>query len=130
MNKTLHDKESYPPRSEQSLWKDYFFLTQELMKCLDSQDGEMFQELLDQREEMQKRIEEVQKEQSLQNPSSEPYLKTAEGRQLLRDIKALNDQIMQKARRFNQKLHQHNDISKAYEGTNYPMSGMRMDRQR
>ncbi|QGG47504.1 hypothetical protein [Heliorestis convoluta] len=130
MNKALYDSEGYPLRSEKELWHDYLFLTKEIHKSLDGQEGEMLLELLNQREELQKRIEAEQEKIVQQDPATPFFLKTEEGKKFFYDIKALNDQITIKLRQQSNKLQQHNEVSRAYEGANVSMAGMHMDRQR
>ena len=108
-------------KNSQELWSDYLFLTKEMSKFLEQQDMELFYELMEQRERLQKVIEEVQ---------DEIFSLSVVGQQLIQNIQCVNRSITLKMQHIvNANRNQHN-VSRAYDGlgTN-AVVGNRMDRQ-
>ncbi len=108
-----------PERSIQGLWEDYLFLTKEMGKFLD-QDMDLFYELMDQRERLQKIIEKV---------GDESFCLSTPGQQLLQSIQKINQNVTLKLQYImNNSRNQHNR-SNAYDSLGIDFVGNRMDRQ-
>lgn len=108
-------------KNSQELWSDYLFLTKEMSKFLEQQDMELFYELMEQRETLQKIIEEVQ---------DDGFSVSVVGQQLIQNIQGANRNITLKMQHIvNNSRNQHN-ISRAYDGLGPDSAvGNRMDRQ-
>jgi len=107
-------------KSIQELWDDYYFLTKEMGKFLELQDMELFAELLEQRETLQKMIEAAQ---------DDDFALSDSGKELLQTIQKANQNVVLKLQYLiNNSRNQHN-ISRAYDGLGTDFVGNRMDRQ-
>jgi len=108
-------------KTSQELWNDYFFLTEEMSKFLEQQEMELFYELMQQREALQKIIDEVQDDE---------FLLSIAGQQFLQKVRESNQSIALKLQYvINNNRNQHN-VSRAYDGLGTDATvGNRMDRQ-
>lgn len=103
------------------LWSDYLFLTRQMDKFISKQNYDMFFDLARQRECLQEMIDQA---------SDQHYKLTAEGQQVLADIKRDNQIIMNKLRMFLNSIKQEDALNQAYDP--YAVSrqvGGWMDRQ-
>ena len=73
-------------KTAQALWRDYQFLTKEMMKFLAKQDMELFYDLMNQREQLQSLIE--------QTPDH-GFKASPEGRSLISEIQQESQAIIQ-----------------------------------
>lgn len=99
-------------------WQDYLFLTNEIEKCLMRQDFQLANELLNQREKLQKMIEDSQ---------DDTFRVSNEGKQMLREVAAKNSgitQILHMLRNRKQKTHA---VANAYDRQGMNSLGNRMD---
>lgn len=106
-------------KSSQELWNDYYFLTKEMGKFLELQDMELFAELMEQRESLQKMLE----------TSDDGFRVSLLGQQLLQSIKKTNENIVLKLQYLVNNTRNQRNISRAYDGLETDLVGNRMDRQ-
>ena len=108
-------------KASKELWNDYLFLTKEMSQFLEQQDMDLFYELMEQRETLQKIIEEVR---------DEVFSLSVVGQQLIQNIQCANRSITLKMQHIvNANRNQHN-VSRAYDGLGTDaVVGNRMDRQ-
>lgn len=105
-------------RSAAGLWKDYVFLTNEMLKFISRREMDMFYSLLEQRETLQPLLE-----------AADPaFRESAAGKELYNQALAANQQISDRLKLiYNQTVRQL-DIDQSYEGTGG--TGARIDFQR
>lgn len=99
-------------------WQDYFFLTNEVEKCVMRQDFDMLNELLMQREKIQ---------QSIDDSQDKSYIATTEGRDLLHIIAAKNSQIKQQLHMLRNQSEKNHAVANAYDRLGMGTTGYRMD---
>jgi len=105
-----------------ALWQDYLFLTRELLKFLGKeQDEELVQELLRQREQLQRAIDARQ---------DDSFRCSEAGRALLQEIAGLNRQGAQKLQLAMNRLRQQQQLSRAYDQMESFVGGLRFDTTR
>ncbi|MDF2500966.1 MAG: hypothetical protein K0Q77_1680 [Anaerosporomusa subterranea] len=104
-----------------SLWQDYLFLTKEIERFLSKKEYDLCFELMNQRESLQSQLDAV----------TDDFRLTAEGRQLLSDIRNRNQTILQGMHAALRVMQQQQSISSAYDGygSNRPV-GNRLDQKR
>lgn len=107
-------------KTSQELWNDYLFLTKEMSKFLDQQDMELFYGLMEQRETLQKLIEEA---------SDDEFRLSVIGKRLLQSIHRINQNITLKLQYIVNNSRNQHDVSKAYDGLGKSSVGNRMDWQ-
>ena len=88
-----------------NLWKDYRFLTREMLAFLAKQELDMFYELLNQRQALQVRIEATEDRE---------YLRSEEGRELAREVREEDVQIARQLRGSMTRLQQRRQVRQAY----------------
>lgn len=104
------------------LWRDYLFLTRELVKFLGKeQDADLVQELLNQRERLQEAIE---------GRTGDPFRLSEEGKSLIREIAAVNEQAQQQLQLALNRSRQQQQLAKAYDQGETFNEGQRFDRSR
>ena len=96
-------------KTPESLWRDYLFLTKEMLKFLDKQDMELFHELLNQRERLQAVIEET---------PDHGFRNSSEGRKLLSQLQEENKTLMSHFQATHSKARHHHQVAEAYSGGN------------
>ncbi|SHN80961.1 hypothetical protein [Desulfitobacterium chlororespirans] len=96
-------------KTPESLWRDYLFLTKEMLKFLDKQDMELFHELMNQRERMQVLVEET---------PDNGFKSSPEGRKLLAQIQEENWLLMNHFQATHSKAKHHHQVAEAYSGGN------------
>jgi len=107
-------------KSSSELWADYSFLTNEMAKFLNERDIELFYELMEQRETLQKLIDEN---------GDTTFCTSLAGQEVLRSIQQMDEknrftlQSMVNGRRKTE------SVSNAYGGVGTNGVGYRMDRQ-
>lgn len=103
-----------------SLWQDYLFITKELERFLEQKEYDLCFELMEQRETIQSRLDAM----------TDDFRLTAEGRQLLSDIREINQVIVQNMHAALRFMQQQQSISSAYDGygSNRPV-GNRLDQK-
>lgn len=94
-------------RTPCQMWQDYLFLTKEMVRFLEEEEFDLFNELLNQRETLQKQLETV-KEQGFHH--------SPEGKQVLIELRQLNKQMVFKLRYLLNRAEKHRKIGNAYEG--------------
>lgn len=103
------------------LWHDYFFLTKEMAKFLDKKDFDMFNEIMKQREAVQKNIDKA---------ANSEFIGSPEGKQLLLQIRQKDELIKGKLRLLLNSAKQEQTVSQAYDPYAAMANvGYRMDRQ-
>ncbi len=88
-----------------NLWQDYWFLTREMASFIARQELDMFYELQDQRVQLQALIDEA---------ADYDYLKTQQGRQMIREVQAADLQIATHLRGKMNQLSQQRQVRQAY----------------
>lgn len=103
-----------------SLWQDYLFITKEIERFLSKKEYDLCFQLMSQRETLQLQLD----------AATDDFRLTAEGRQLLSDIRNRNQTILQGMRAVLRVMQQQQSISSAYDGYggNRPV-GNRLDRK-
>ena len=91
------------------LWGKYLFLTQELLKFINQQDIDIFNELVPQRSKLIEMLEAL--------PSHE-YRKLDEFKEIAEKIKPMDREIMYKARAWLNKSRRQNSVVRSYDLTN------------
>ncbi len=110
-------------QTAKELWLDYWFLTREMSKFLMKKEWELFYELMRQRQIMQARIQQA----------DDDFKTTQEGRKLIFEIQQENNAIRQRLQFNLNRLKQHEQVSRAYDGVEIavrPMTGRRLDAKR
>lgn len=107
-------------RSAKDLWNDYLFLTKEMAKFLERKDLDMFNEIMKQREAVQKNIDEA---------TNSEFSRSQEGRQLLIQVKQKDELIKAKLRLLLNSAKQEQTVNQAYDPYSAVNIGYRMDRQ-
>jgi hypothetical protein len=104
-----------------SLWRDYLFLTEEIERFLIRKEYELCFELMNQRETLQAKLDE----------SADDFRLTAEGRQLLGNIRNRNQTILQGMHAVIRLMQQQQSFASAYDGygSDRPV-GNRLDQKR
>jgi len=102
------------------LWKDYRFLTNEMVSFLEKQEMDMFYALLDQRERLQAMIDERQ---------DNSYLDSAEGKAMAREIQTKDNVMRMVLRGEMSRMQQQRQMRHAYQNHMRLESGMRADHQ-
>ena len=93
-------------KAAKNLWLQYLSMTQELLKFIDAQDIEMFTTIVNQREQLIEKIDEL--------PSRE-YRKLDEFKAIADKIKPLDREIMYKARAWLNKSRRQNSMVRSYD---------------
>ena len=108
-----------PDRSAASLWRDYLFLTNEMLKFISRRELDMFYSLLEQREAIQSLLQAVDAE----------FRQSPAGKELLSQVAASNQLIRNRLQLiYNQAVRQL-EVDQSYEG-NTGETGARVDFQR
>ena len=102
------------------LWKDYRFLTCEMLSFLEKQEMDMFYALLDQRERLQAMIDERQ---------DYSYLNSDEGKAMAREIQTKDNVMRMVLRGEMARMQQQRQMRHAYQNRSMLESGMRADQQ-
>jgi hypothetical protein len=89
-----------------NLWGQYLSLTKELLKFIDQQDIDTFMVIVEHRQNLIKRIEEL--------PSHE-YRKLKEFKEIAEKIKPMDREIMYKARGWLNKSRRQNNVVRSYD---------------
>lgn len=90
----------------QQLWADYLFLTSEMERFVGQDGDEIFFDLLEQRERLQKKIDEVK----------DNWLATPEGQALYADVSKRNTVIVQYLKAALSRMKRQQEVSQAYDG--------------
>ena len=93
-------------KAAKNLWLQYLSMTQELLKFINAQDIEMFTTIVNQREQLIEKIDEL--------PSRE-YRKLDEFKAIADKIKPLDREIMYKARSWLNKSRRQNNMVRSYD---------------
>lgn len=93
-------------RTAKNLWTNYLSLTQELLKFIDRQDIDTFMIIVEHRQHLIKKIEEL--------PSHE-YRKLKEFKEIADKIKPMDREIMYKARGWLNKSRRQNNVVRSYD---------------
>lgn len=93
-------------RTAKNLWTNYLSLTQELLKFIDRQDIDTFMIIVEHRQHLIKKIEEL--------PSHE-YCKLKEFKDIAEKIKPMDREIMYKARGWLNKSRRQNNVVRSYD---------------
>lgn len=107
-------------KTSQELWNDYYFLTKEMAKFLEKQDMDIFSQLMEQRESLQRLIDDAK---------DDGFSVSATGRELLQNIQRANQNVVLKLQYLVNTNRNQNNVSRAYDGLGSAISGRRMDRQ-
>lgn len=99
-------------------WQDYLFLTNEIEKCLLRQDFEMTNELLNQREKLQKMIGDDQ---------NDTFHLSDEGQKMIRAVAAKNGTITQILHTLRNRKEKTHAVATAYDRFGMSSLGNRMD---
>lgn len=91
---------------EGRLWRDYLFLTREMLNFSNKKDLEMFYELLDQRERLQAMI---------QDAGDYRYLSTDEGRVLAKEVQDSDAAMNHNLRGGMARLRQQREVKNRYQ---------------
>ena len=91
------------------LWQKYFELTKELLKFSDQKDGELFMELVDQREQLIERIKAL--------PSND-YRESDECKAMIEQMIPMDKQIIYRARAWLNKSRRQNSAVRSYDVPN------------
>ena len=102
------------------LWRDYRFLTNEMLVFLERQEMTMFYSLLDQRLRLQSMIEERQ---------DSKYLNSEAGKALVREVQTKDNVIRMVLRGEMSRMQQQRQMRHAYQNRMMLESGMRADHQ-
>lgn len=94
-------------RTPQQMWQDYLFLTREMGRFLEEESMDMFNELINQREQLQKQLDSVK---------NQGFHHSSEGKQLIAEIGQLNKKMTFKLRYYVNKAKQQKKIDNAYDG--------------
>ena len=89
-----------------NLWSNYLSLTQELMKFIDRQDIDTFMMIVEHRQNLIKKIEEL---------PSKDYRKLKEFKEIADKIKPMDREIMYKARGWLTKSRRQNSVVRSYD---------------
>lgn len=107
-------------RSAASLWQDYLFLTNEMLKFVSRREMEMFYSLLEQRDRLQ----------SLLTESADgEFRQSAAGKELLGEIVEVNRTVDARLKLVYNQACRQQEIAQSYEGT-AGNRGARIDFQR
>lgn len=93
-------------KAAKNLWLQYLSMTQELLKFIDAQDIEMFTTIVNQREQLIGKIDEL---------PSRDYRKLDEFKAIADKIKPLDREIMYKARSWLNKSRRQNNMVRSYD---------------
>lgn len=96
-------------KTAQELWLDYRFLTKEMAKFLIKKDMDLFYQLMNQRERLQMIIDQTADKNFANSPT---------GRNLLTEIKAENQIIIERLQTVFNNSKRQQQISDAYSGYN------------
>lgn len=89
-----------------NLWSNYLSLTQELLKFIDRQDIDTFMMIVEHRQHLIKRIEEL---------PSKDYRKLKEFKEIADKIQPMDREIMYKARGWLNKSRRQNNVVRSYD---------------
>ena len=89
-----------------NLWSNYLSLTQELMKFIDRQDIDTFMMIVEHRQNLIKKIEEL---------PSKDYRKLKEFKEIADKIQPMDREIMYKARGWLNKSRRQNSVVRSYD---------------
>ncbi len=92
----------------EKLWRDYLFLTSEMLKFTSAEDIELFEDLLQQRERLLQTIKST--------PDKDDYIPSSRGQDVIREITKLDVDLREKVRTAQNMLKKNFAISSAYEG--------------
>lgn len=95
-------------KTAEVLWKDYQFLTKEILKFLLKQDMDLFYELMNQREKLQTIIDQT---------ADNDFKDSPEGRSLLVEIQQDSQNIMHNLQLQLLSQKRHHQVSEAYGAT-------------
>ena len=101
-----------------NLWRDYRFLTREMVTFIARQEMDMFYELLSQRDQLRLKIEEN---------GDRDYLKTEEGRDLAQEVRTSDARIALQLRGSMSQMKQRRQVRNAYQGSYTARVGSRTD---
>ena len=93
-------------KAAKNLWLQYLSMTQELLKFINAQDIEMFTTIVNQREQLIEKIDEL---------PSRDYRKLDEFKAIADKIKPLDREIMYKARSWLNKSRRQNNMVRSYD---------------
>lgn len=111
---------NFPEKPAAELWQDYQFLTVEMEKLLVKQDMDLFLELMEQRERLQKLIEETNDQEFRTSP---------QGISLLTKIQQTEKTIMLRLQLTRNKANQQHQISRAYDSMGASPAGHFINRK-
>ncbi len=94
-------------RTPHQMWQDYLFLSKEMFRFLEEEDMDLFNELMNQRETLQKQLEAVK---------HQGFHRSLEGKQFLDEIRQLNQKMTFKLRYYLNRAKQQQKVDDAYEG--------------
>jgi len=106
-------------RSANGLWQDYLFLTREMSKFLTRKDFDLFNEIMSQRDKLQKIID---------HASDGTFKHSLEGQAVLAAIRQENQKISLMLKINMNQLQQQHGVAQAYDG-GQPNAGRRFDYQ-
>lgn len=102
--------------TEQQLWEMYLDLSRELLKFIKAEDIDTFLQLVDQRQHIMERLQEIPQAQHVFGTS-------AAGIALREEIRPIDMQIMYKARTWLNKSRRNNMAVKSYDIVGYEAAG-------
>ncbi len=94
-------------KTAQALWQDYQFLTKEMMKFLARQDMDLFNELMNQREQLQPMIDQV---------ADYGFKDSPVGQTILAEVQEDNQYIIDNVQVLLSRSKRYHQVSKAYNG--------------
>jgi len=103
-----------------SLWLTYFSLSEEMLKFIERENIDVFLQLFEQREQVQKLLEEQ---------GASDWTKTEEGQLLYQKMKPVDMQIQYKSRLWLNKSKHKNEVAKAYDSLGSQPAGHVFNRQ-
>jgi hypothetical protein len=103
-----------------SLWLTYFSLSEEMLKFIERENIDVFLQLLGQREEVQKILEQQE---------ANDWPRTKEGQALYQKIKPVDMQVQYKARLWLNKSKHKNEVAKAYDSLGEQPAGHVFNRE-
>lgn len=92
-------------KTAEALWKDYQFLTKEMLKFLAKQDMDLFYELMNQRETLQVILEQT---------ADHGFKVSKDGQSLLSEIKQMNGEITDSMQLLLSRSKRQHQVSEAY----------------
>jgi hypothetical protein len=89
------------------MWQDYLFLTKEMFRFLEEEDFDMFNELMIQREQLQKQLDKVRNQEFHHSQAGKP---------MMAEIAKINRDMAFKLRYYLNKAQQQKKVDNAYDG--------------